>query len=181
MNNQLNWGFWLIIVIAVYHLIYEGILLPSIRLNMRFKFFRLRDRLRALKLEHTNGLDDEIFMYMQDSINASIKLLPQVTFSSIHTAGKKLQHDEKLREWIRKKEELIDNCHVQEVQAIRSENIRLLAGAVIANSGGWFIYIVPMIAAVLCFHKLKEFITKLVLFPGKEVDKVTDPFIYSRT
>jgi len=163
--------FWIITGIAVYHLIYQGIILPSIRLRLRYELFSLRDKLRALKTDLGESFDDNVFTYMQDSINGSIKLIALIDFSSIVSAEKRFRGDLELRDEIKKKQELIDNCPINKVKEISLRNAELLTDAVVYNAGGWFIYIVPVLLGVVCYKKIKSFVTDIVLFPEKEMNK----------
>ena len=44
--------FYILIILAVWHFVYEAILLPSIRWNLRNELFALRDRLRNVVIEN---------------------------------------------------------------------------------------------------------------------------------
>ena len=55
------------------HFIYESIILPSIRLSLRFKLFALRDQLRRMVMQGTAS--DEVFRIQQSSINNAINML----------------------------------------------------------------------------------------------------------
>ncbi len=61
--------FWL----AILHFIYEGIILPSIRLNLRYKLFVLRDELRSLRHEVAIvvGFFQKIFSLVKDIVSLS--------------------------------------------------------------------------------------------------------------
>jgi hypothetical protein len=63
-----------LLALAVFHFVHESILAPSFRLSLRFRLFVLRDEVRQLKIECAESLNDEHFVFLQDSINGLISI-----------------------------------------------------------------------------------------------------------
>src|ERR1035441_10315344 len=64
-------------VYALLHFIWEGILAPSLRHNIRLDLFALRDNLRRLKINNPE-LPNDAFNTVQDGLNGAIKHLSDI-------------------------------------------------------------------------------------------------------
>lgn len=159
---------FILILLAAYHWIYEAIVMPNIRHEMRYRFFELRDRLRSLKI-HDEKLPSEVFQQVDYSINSSIKHLPYLSFSVLIEARKAFDGDEKLKNTISKKVDLIRSCENKDVIEISEENTRLTAISLFLNSGSWLIYLIPFIIIGIFARevhvKIKSFAQAISLTP----------------
>lgn len=145
---------FILILLSGYHFIYESILIPSTRLNIRYQLFKLRDELRRLKIEKDKEISDEVFHYLNDSINASIKLLPYVSLSLILAAKKRIENDEKAREEIERKIQLVANCSVPEIKSISASTVKHATHAFICNTGSWVIYLLPIFLVIYLLRQI---------------------------
>lgn len=164
-----------LIVFAAFHFIYEGIIAPSLRFNLRFKLFGLRDDLRRLKVGKGGELSDEVFNVMQGVINNTITLLHRTNLDLIVRAEIDLEEDAALRKRVQKRRELLDACPLEEVQRIRKEAGTAMYRAVLINSGGWFVYIVPVFVLIGCASRVQSFVKASLTMPEYEVDRLTPP------
>lgn len=135
-----------LMLLAVIHFIYESILAPSLRLRMRFDLFALRDELRALKVDYGDSLDDKHFIYLQDSINAIIKMLPHIEISLVSHIKEEIEKDARLKARLIERQKILDDCDITELSIIRKKSIDLSIMALGVNSGMWSVYIVPIMA-----------------------------------
>jgi hypothetical protein len=133
-----------LIVFALYHFVYESILAPSERLKLRFELFELRDRLRSLKIEYSECLEDRHFHYLQDSLNNLICLLTRFDMATLSQIELEIQRDPELRRRSEVRSATLDDCQLEEMKTIREASFRIATKALLINSGGWFVYVVPI-------------------------------------
>jgi hypothetical protein len=109
--------FVVLIVFALYHFVYESILAPSERLKLRFELFELRDRLRALKVDHSDYLEDRHFHYLQDSLNSLICLLGRFDLATLSRIELEFQLDPELRRRSEMRTAILDDCQFDSTTA----------------------------------------------------------------
>lgn len=159
-------------ILSIFHLFYQSLLLPTIRLDLRFKLFRLRDKLRKLKLEKGSELDDKIMYDLQKMINANIKNLAYIDFETIYETKKYFDENPKLNSKVEYRRQLLDSSPLQEVKDIYKESVRLFLLTIGANSGGWVVYIVPALIIALMYGSIKNSIKKMLFLPEYDIEKV---------
>jgi hypothetical protein len=143
--------FVVMVVFALYHFVYESILAPSERLKLRFELFELRDRLRALKIEHSEYLEDRHFDYLQDSLNSLICLLARFDMATLSYIELEIQRDPELRRRLEIRTAILDDCQFDELRGIRRASVRIAAKALLINSGGWFVSVVPIFVGLTLY------------------------------
>ena len=158
--------------LAVLHFVYQAILLPSIRLSLRFRLFALRDRLRALLARDQEAL--EAFRIQHAAINNSIRMLSKVDFAFIWRVESQLRLDKAMRARIEKRIKIVEEFEEEEFQAILKATNRTFRAAVLANAGAWFFYIVPIALVFLCLKKLKIAVKGALSVPEGELSKVIE-------
>jgi|GEM_PF-1879402 len=166
----------LIIVLAIlslYHFVYEGIIAPSERANLRYDFFALRDRLRMTKIEYGKRLDDSIFNDMELSINKAIKILPIFNLYFIYKGYLAQKTHLHLLTEIAKKNHAIKTCEVKEVQEIHNQANKLIAKAFLINTGGWMLYALLIIVFLLGIVFVWNLKKKLISFLKLQVERAT--------
>jgi hypothetical protein len=124
---------------ALCHFVYESILAPSFRLELRFELFELRDEVRLLKINNlsSNGPEfvDEHYGYLQDSINALICILYRYDLAAIWTITDQINRDEALRQRVEARARLLDDCELPAVLSMRKRQLIIAAKALAVNSG----------------------------------------------
>lgn len=172
----------LMLFLAIIHFVYESILLPSIRLRLRFRMFALRDDLRSLACEKTDELDSKVYEQMQDSINTALAFLYRIDVRSIYEVAQLLKSDTSLKERAGKRAHEIENYPMEELQNIRRKCLTVFALALFANSAIFFLYLgIPLILIafiMFIFNRLNEVVAKLnIIFksvicaPEKEIER----------
>lgn len=169
MITLIAWAIALITLLAILHYAYEGIMLPAIRLQLRYRLFALRDRVRHLG---EGQVDGEVFHYMQESTNNAIVVLPRFTVSLIVEGRKLLSNDPALRRRIEKRIQAVDQCPNDEIHKIRKEIEEVLLHALMWNCAGLLMYVIPWFYGVLAFKKVKEIILSIVSVPESESEKI---------
>lgn len=158
--------------LAMMHFIYESIILPSIRLSLRFKLFALRDQLRSMVMQGTAS--NEVFRIQQSSINNAINMLSWADQAMISRFERQLRDDEAMRKRVEKRVKIVEDYDSEEFQRVVRETSAVFQNAVIANMGAWFVYIVPIGVFFLCLNRLKCLAREMVSIPEGELGKVVE-------
>ncbi len=148
---------FVLIMLSIMYYVYESIILPSIRLRIRYKIFELRDKLRLLKIEKANELDDLTFKYCQESLNMLLAFLHRYDLSSFVEAERFLRRNPTLYKRVLKRREVLENCKLEEFQQIRNEYLMTAIWASAANS---FFLIMTIAPIALAFKGMKYFVDK---------------------
>lgn len=152
-----------VILIVSFHFIYDGIILPSIRLHFRNELFSLRDKLRSIEINGGVTKEDEIsFSIVESSVNNSIKKLHAFNFVNLNKASKIEGIQEKATERLK----VISNSKNKEILNIFSQASEVTFHVFIANMGGWAIYILPIALLFRYLNKVREFIKEALLLPS---------------
>jgi len=165
---------WILIILmafAVWHLLYESVIAPSLRMSLRYEVFRLRDDLRRLKFEDAR-LTKEVYGYMEDALNNSLAYLHGLTISSFGSVSRGIERDQSLRKDVEKRRHAIDSCPIPEVPRIDEELGRILRLALGVNSGGWFLWILPVALALRFWRWVLSRIQWLLLVPPRYTSRL---------
>lgn len=155
--------------LTLLHFIYESIILPSVRLHLRYKLFCLRDELRLLKHDMQDEISDEIYRTVEVTINNAISILPYIDFVRLAMARNSGPDIKKKAE---KKAHLVNSCKVDEVKRIFSRSLHIMFCAFLANIGAWFVYVVPIALVVACFQKIFSLVKEIVSLPESDLNKI---------
>ena len=127
---------------ALCHFVYESILAPSLRLELRFELFKLRDEVRFLKMNNLSSkaasepeFVDEHYGYLQDSINSLLCILHRYDLAAIWTITDQISRDEALRQRVEARARLLEDCELPAVLSVRKRQINIAAKALAVNSG----------------------------------------------
>jgi len=158
-------------VYALIHFIFESILAPSIRLNLRFDLFSLRDKLRRLKAENPE-LSDEAFSVVQDGLNGTLKYLYEIDVPVLLHCDSQVKADPILRERMEKRREIVKQANSEELISIVKQLRKKVESAAIINSGGWLFYVVPMAVLFLVCKTVFKAIFSFVYLTNHELGKI---------
>ena len=161
------------VTLAFAHFVYEAIVAPSIRLKKRFELFRLRDELRIIKVRQGAKLNDKHYNFLQNSINALIRNLSAFDFSTMVRAHWDLLHDKELAKRIDAHAKILDDCSIDAVKEIRRNSIRTARDAFVVNTGGWAVYVVPVVVLLSCLSAIKNGVKQLLSMSEPEFERVS--------
>ncbi len=161
-----------VIAFAIWHWWYEAILAPSLRLDFRFRLFKLRDEARELKMHLGNKLDDRHFHYLQDSINNAIRLLPRMDIAMLVTVARRMEHDADLRARIAARSKILDDCKFPEAADIRKRANEVLGFVLSTNGGGWIPYLVPIALAVACYKRTEAIVKSITALSEADLQSI---------
>ncbi len=158
--------------LVLWHFVYQSILLPTIRLKLRFELFKIRDKIRNLKISYNEGFPDEAFRFTESSINSLLLNLHFLEFSTLFEAKRIFNSDKKVAARIEKIEELFSNCSIEEINKSHSEISNIFIFTLLANSGSWIIFIIPVALIALTFSGIKRIVEKMVFLNDKDYDRI---------
>lgn len=158
--------------VAVWHLVYEAILLPSKRQDIRFQLFALRDRLRNFKSEHPKQCGDDTFHMLDDSMSWYMDNLHKLTFSFLHETHRKLDTDDGFKTKVERRTRVLEQCELSEYKDIRARANHLLMETFIVNAGGWFIYLVPIALGLVVKDKIVATIKAVAGLSSHDLDRM---------
>lgn len=155
--------FFILLGLGLFHFIYEGIILPSYRMKLRYDLFALRDKLRRTKAEKGEAVDKKVYLLIQESLNNQIKFLPHITINLVWRALRDIKADPELATDISQRIALVNNTDLPELKEINEAGSKILATALIWNSLGLLIYVLPLIVAVMAIVYVLGFIFKSIV------------------
>lgn len=161
----------LFIILALWHFVYQAILLPSFRLKLRFKLFTLRDETRALKMKHQNDFSEETFRWLEGRINSIIANLRFIEFSTLYEANKFIKSDKKIEEKIRKRMSDIEDCKIVEVRDVYNDSLKIFLLTLLANGGSWGIFLIPIALLTITFQVGMNLIKEVLLLSDNDLER----------
>lgn len=166
-------------LLALFHFIYEGILLPSFRMGLRNNLFSLRDEIRYVLIEKHHKSDADAFMFLEHSANNFISRLDLLDIASLRAAHQRLKADRKLSERINYEVNLLENHNNEKVRNYYHKLNRILLFSLVTNSGGWAIYFVPAIGLMFFWKGIVALLNSLIAVSPQA--KALDSIIPVRT
>lgn len=125
--NLIFWG----CVVSFVVFIYQGIVLPGIRLHLRYRVFLLRDRLRRLVIEQKLEEDNSAFVLLHSRLNFMCTSLARVDLARAIQALSSLDAESRARHAHYMK---VLEAAPEEVRKIFKESLDVFALALAANS-----------------------------------------------
>lgn len=156
--------FFILVLLAIFHLMYESILLPMFRVELRYKLFGLRDELRMLKSEKGDTVNDEVFYLLDDTICAIINRLPYFSISSRYDAYKEYDNNDQFKENVENTKKLISSCKEKDIQEINKNLMKFTSIGFVLNIGGWSYIIIPIVLVILFFAFITSKIQQIKIF-----------------
>ncbi|MFO0940062.1 MAG: hypothetical protein U0930_04780 [Pirellulales bacterium] len=161
MSVALSWVLVGLILAAMWHFLYDGIIAPSIRLHMRYSVFALRDELRReMTVDNSESL-----LILQSAMNISLRVMSEFSISDAFMLKRYLAENPEVRDEVLRRSKVVESCTNQKVQDISKRLNRVLRAAFVVNTGGWAIYIVPLIVALALFRKIKSITISMLNLP----------------
>lgn len=160
------------LALAIFHLIYESIIAPSIRAKLSFELFAARDEARLLKIQHADKLECKHFEYLQSSINILLKSLHNFDVITLIMAMNAIKHDKDLQEHIKKRLAIFEDCTMPDAIAIRKKTLAIASKIIVVNNGAWLIYLIPIFIGIAFYNATLESIKEVFSLSEKDFHKV---------
>lgn len=161
--------FYYAILLAILHFIYESIVLPTLRLKLRFKLFELRDSLYRMAIEDKINSNDKNFEHIEKSIDNTIRHLPYMTFSTVYEAGVFYKNNPEIKKEVEKKIDAIENIKNEALKNIHHKCIQYSINSLLLNSASWIIYVLP----ILIIYKILKSLGLSIFKIGKTIQSLT--------
>jgi hypothetical protein len=160
------------ILLALAQLLYEYIVLPAVRLRLKFKLFALRDELRRYEIENRGNseMDTVLIDYVYENINITMISLNSISTRTMLAAKRLLETDKALREEVMERMRVFEKLAPQPLKEIQKEKIDIVKRSVIFNS----VWQVSLFYFLYFLHKAEErkFVRKFVSIPEKKINKI---------
>lgn len=139
------------VVMAIFHFIYESVILPSLLLNLKYKFEKLKDELIMMVIEDKDKVSPSDFNYVMFNLDANSNNLKNINFLNMFKVSKFVKANPNYKD----ENDLmtIDDVENKDVKALHSKSIKLCVKAVLYNSGMLIIYLFPiLVLAYIATH-----------------------------
>lgn len=160
-----------VIFFTLWHFVYDGVILPSLRLMFRNRLFEIRDRLRMHRIKSGNQTNMSVFDIVHDGINTLINRLPYIDIKSKVEMDREIASNPELLRKVKEGIEMINSCEDEELKNIFRETNIVVRTVLIANSGAWFIYLIPIALVLVSISKLTFMAKELVVLPASTTIK----------
>lgn len=137
-----------LVVLAVWHYLYESIILPAIHTSLRNKFFALRDELRQVVIDD-NSVDEAAFEIAHVGVNTAINSVDALDLAMYAKLTHRFNNDAAFRERVEARVRVIEDTKSHQIRSIVKRANENLRDVWFYNAGGWLIYIVPIAFAIL--------------------------------
>lgn len=151
-------------VVAILHFVYESIVAPSLRLELRFELFRLRDEVELLKI---GSLRAEL----QDSINSLICLLFRFDPVTVRAISEEIDRDAGLKQRVEARSRILDDCVLPEVLAIRNRQLRIATKALAVNGGPMLVWLALPAWFFAGYNAVRNKIKNSLTVPGTDLKR----------
>lgn len=170
--NLMSNAFIIMIFLAGIHFVYNGILLPSIRMHLRNSLFALRDELRLMKIKKQLPSENKVIDLLHDGINNVLDRLPSLTLESVLKIKESLKNDPLLIKEINSRLLIIEKCKNIELVRINRRTNTILLYTFLANSGGLLLWILPGLLMYRWGSKIKTYTKDLIAAPSSKAEKL---------
>jgi hypothetical protein len=127
----------IVLSLAIVHFVYEGMILPTIRLHFRYRLFALRDRLRHLKTKEDNKLDADSYRYLQEALNVMIAFLYRFDLRAAFEANSWFRKHPDLQKKAEARITALNNCNNLEFKKIMRDSFVISCWVLSLNSAGF--------------------------------------------
>ncbi len=146
--------------LTLWHLVYETFISPVLKLKIRYKLFELRDKLIRLRVEKDN-IDNDAFKIVMSSLNTTINLREHLRFYWLKSTQKAFENDQKFIKTINNRILKIEKADDRDMDKILTDLSYLVFGSMACNSGGWILYIFPIVVFKSVFNGIVYIISDI--------------------
>ncbi|MFC4309592.1 hypothetical protein ACFPN2_10925 [Steroidobacter flavus] len=160
---------------AILHFVYESIIAPSLRLELRLDLLRLRDEVRLLKIENSRAAGegaefvDRHLRVLQDSIDSLAGMLFKFDLVTVCAISDRIDRDVELKRRVAARARILDNCVLPGVLAIRREQLRIAAKALAVNSGPMLLGCAVPASLFVGYQTVRNKIKSSLTVPGTDL------------
>ena len=148
---------------AAIHFIYESILAPSLRMDLRFELLDLGDELRVIEQKHPEHANRRCFSDLRESLEGLLAALDRLGIVALLEVERESRRNRGARLEIEARAASLDHCDIPEVRDIRARSVRIAIRAVAINNGGLILYTLPLVLALLAYSRMRELFLRLAV------------------
>jgi len=148
--------------LAMVHFVYEAIVAPTLRINQKFKAFKLRDELRSLAVREPETVHDKHFYAVQALLNAVIRTVNTIDVVALMKAKQAVADDPELRKRTEARARLFDDCKNNEIRDIDHRGGIVAIEGVRINSAGLLTCMSPVMVLIDAYKKIRRGAPRLV-------------------
>lgn len=167
----MNYFIEAVIFLALWHFVYDGIILPSLRLMLRSRLFKIRDKLRMHKIKSGSRINVSAFNIVHSGINNLINRLPYLDWKIKRDIAQEIERNPELLHKLNKRIEAINSCEDEELKKIFKKANSVVRLAFAANAGAWFIYLIPVVILYASIKKLTFIAKEFIVLPESKASQ----------
>ena len=157
---------------SVWHFLYDGIIAPSARLEIRLKALQVRHDLNSLKAERGQALKQEHFDYLRGMVLTVINEHPRFDLVTFVSSVREFHRNDDLRARLRRTQNTWSSCDMEAAKKIHRRAIVIADRAFVVNSFAWAIYLIPAVLMVACFSMVKAKVTAILSLSQPDFDRL---------
>ena len=161
-------------VYVLLHFIFESIVAPSVRFNLRLDLFQLRDKARALRIMNPE-IGDEAFNAVQDGLNGAIKYLYDIDVPLLIHCDRMVERDPQLKARVEKRRAIVMAVNSAELIEIFSQLRKKVESAAMINNGGWLLYLIPIAIGMVILKRVCTPIFSVLYLSSHELERIFPP------
>ena len=162
-----------VLLVSIWHFVYEGIIVPSILFHLRNDLFLLRDNIRKILIQDLlNDQEKETALFVHDGISLFIHKLPTLRIKNFYAAKKEIDNNIELKREIDSRINAIQNIKHNEVRDIFTKTNKIIRSTVLCNSGALMPFllltIVPLVIGIAMASELNRFVSEILAIPPRK-------------
>jgi hypothetical protein len=148
--------------VAMVHFVYESIIAPSLRLELRRELFELSGELRLLH-------GDSVTRELQDSIHSLTCMLFRFDLLTIYAISQGVDRDADLKLRVEARSRILDAAGSPEVRAIRGKQIWIATKALAVNSGPMLVWLAVPALLFVGYTAVHRQVKNSLTVPGRDL------------
>lgn len=171
--------FFILVLLSIYHLFYEAVLAPTLRVKYRYKLFEYRDKLIRMKID-SQDMPQEVFDNVLFYINSSINRLPYLKLSLCLQAKREFDTNATLKKKVENRTKIIEATDNPEIKAIMSGISSITFSMFILNFGSVILYFIPIYLLCIIMQKffsfaleIKKILQDFNFVPDKDFERLS--------
>jgi hypothetical protein len=148
---------------AAIHFIYESILAPSFRQELRSRLQGLLDELCIVGQKHPDHASQRCVGNLRGSLEGLLARLDRIGIVALLGIEREFRRNPRAREEVQARELSLDRCDIPEVRDIRARSVRIAIRAVAINNGGLILYTLPVVLVLLAYSRMRRAFLRLAV------------------
>lgn len=168
----------ILLIFSVLVFVYYGIIVPSVRLALRYELFEIRDHVRDMHCVDSQEISSEHFDVIHSFVNNAIKTIPFIDICSFIKMADDMQKDISLQKHIKKQIARLEECDSSKFKDLTIRTSKCVKRALVVNSGLSLVYLLPFVFFFRCIDTMKKSI-KILYASESKFDKATRDVRYA--